>query len=376
LRASVSEGIRAALRQRAPLRLELGDSEGFRSDLEELRAIPRTALVPLFRSLLLMWDGMHALFEGRFDDAEAFADKMLQSGGADPNFRSTYGAQLFTLHRERGRLTDVREFVQGNAERASAVMIARAMYALTLVESGELADGRNVLDVLTPEQCAPLAVDGMRTTSLAYLVEVAARSEERAAAETVYGPLLAHAGHLIVLGWGVACLGAVDRFLGMIASTLGRWEAAEEHYETAMGLEQKVGSPPLLARTCYTELVGAALEAGVQDPVHLMIEPFPLLTSVRLRCPHEVELRDDPFRLRATMLEKLTVACGRRHNADGAVDHVTVALPRATDGSQLYWQSREEMSWGGGDPVEFLAPSYWSNYAGTDGFWPNNFCLT
>ena len=69
-----------------------------------------------------------------------------------------------------------------------------------------------------------------------------------------------------------------------------------------------------------TELVGAALEAGVQDPVHLMIEPFPLLTSVRLRCPHEVELGDDPFRLRATMLGKLTVACGRRHNADGTAD--------------------------------------------------------
>ena len=69
-----------------------------------------------------------------------------------------------------------------------------------------------------------------------------------------------------------------------------------------------------------TELVGAAPEAGVQDPVHLMVEPFPLLTSVRLRCPHEVELCDDPFRLRATMLEKLTVACGRRHNADGTAD--------------------------------------------------------
>src|SRR5437016_7487523 len=75
------------------------------------------------------------------------------------------------------------------------------------------------------------------------------------------------------------------------------------------------------------ELVGAALEAGVHDPVELTIARYPLLTSVRLRCSHEVELQDDPFRLRTAILGKLTLACGRRHNPDGTAD-LWAEIPR------------------------------------------------
>ncbi len=68
------------------------------------------------------------------------------------------------------------------------------------------------------------------------------------------------------------------------------------------------------------ELISAAIDADIRDRVVLTVEPFALLTSIRLRCPREIELRDDPFRLRERVLERLTLAFGRRRNADGTAD--------------------------------------------------------
>ncbi len=72
------------------------------------------------------------------------------------------------------------------------------------------------------------------------------------------------------------------------------------------------------------ELVAAALEreegAAVRGSGRLSLELFPLLTSVRLRCPHDVELVDEPYALRDRMLGRLTVAVGRRRNTDGTVE--------------------------------------------------------
>jgi hypothetical protein len=43
----------------------------------------------------------------------------------------------------------------------------------------------------------------------------------------------------------------VDRFLAMLAATLGRLEAAAAHYQTALELEDRMKARPLAARTRY-----------------------------------------------------------------------------------------------------------------------------
>ena len=77
------------------------------------------------------------------------------------------------------------------------------------------------------------------------------------------------------------------------------------------------------------ELVGAALETGVKDPLVLDVELFERLTSVRVRCSRNVELRDEPFGLRERVLQGLAFAWGKRSYADGSVDlWAEVAHPR------------------------------------------------
>jgi hypothetical protein len=84
-----------------------------------------------------------------------------------------------------------------------------------------------------------------------------------------------------------------------------------------------------VVETVVGELLAAGSESELQGPVRLMLETFPLLTSIRLRCPRDLEVRDDPFGLRDRVLERLTLAFGARENADGTTD-LFAEIPRTS----------------------------------------------
>ena len=60
-----------------------------------------------------------------------------------------------------------------------------------------------------------------------------------------------YAGTVVVVGYGVACYGAADRYLGMLAATLGDWAVAEARFEAALDLNRRMGAPTWLAHTAY-----------------------------------------------------------------------------------------------------------------------------
>ncbi len=54
-----------------------------------------------------------------------------------------------------------------------------------------------------------------------------------------------------MIGHLVTCYGAADRYLGMLAATLGEPERAEAHFEVAMELNRRMGAATWLAHTAY-----------------------------------------------------------------------------------------------------------------------------
>jgi hypothetical protein len=69
-----------------------------------------------------------------------------------------------------------------------------------------------------------------------------------------------------------------------------------------------------------SELLGAAFDSGVHEPIQLSVESFALLTSVRVHCSRNVQLRDEPFGLRERVLGGFAFAWGKRQRGDGSVD--------------------------------------------------------
>ncbi len=55
----------------------------------------------------------------------------------------------------------------------------------------------------------------------------------------------------MLIGQLVSCYGAADRYLGMLAATMGESERAEAHFERAMELNRRMGAVTWLAHTAY-----------------------------------------------------------------------------------------------------------------------------
>ena len=87
--------------------------------------------------------------------------------------------------------------------------------------------------------------------SLTYLTDACAAVGDEELAALLRPELEPYAGTVVVVGYGVACYGAADRYLAMLAATLGDWEVAEAHFEAALELNRRMGAATWLAHTAY-----------------------------------------------------------------------------------------------------------------------------
>ena len=194
-----------------------------------------------------------ALLQGRLRDAEEAAERSREWGrlltGRDAS--GIYGIQMFSVRREQGRLSEfapvVRVLVAGAGGGGGAW---RPGLAALLAELGMVDEARHELDRVRRE-----GLDGFRETlwlgSLTFLADAARAVGDEAIAELVYPELLPLSGVSVMIGHGVALYGSADRYLGMLAATLGRTREAEERFLAAAALERRMGARTWLAHTTY-----------------------------------------------------------------------------------------------------------------------------
>jgi hypothetical protein len=61
------------------------------------------------------------------------------------------------------------------------------------------------------------------------------------------------------------CCGSAGRYLGMLAATLGDWTAAEEHFATALAMDERLGAWPWLAHTKHEFALMLRRRGGPRD---------------------------------------------------------------------------------------------------------------
>jgi tetratricopeptide (TPR) repeat protein len=110
--------------------------------------------------------------------------------------------------------------------------------------------------------------------SMAWLVETCHALGDAGVARLLYQRLAPFAARLVVVGYaGIACLGSVQRFLGLLCASEGRLDRAREHLEAAVEVNRSAsaslplaysqrdlasvllasGGPPQAARTCIEQ---------------------------------------------------------------------------------------------------------------------------
>ena len=230
--------------------LEIGDFERFEKTLERYDGVATTAREFVHKWCVTGAQAMRAILLGDFGFAEKKAEESFQMAeNVEAKFAAgVYGMQMFTIRREQGRLAEVaplfKRFVDDHPEDSTW----RPGLMLIASDLGFEVQARRSLDQMAESEFS-LPMDSKRLVTLTYLAEVAARLRETEHAEPIYASLLPFRDQAVTVPAFTLCCGAAARYLGLLASALGDWSAAEAHFEYALHLNERLQARPWLAHT-------------------------------------------------------------------------------------------------------------------------------
>ncbi|MBI3300870.1 MAG: helix-turn-helix transcriptional regulator, partial [Deltaproteobacteria bacterium] len=233
--------------------LELGDMPATDAALDALARVAEELQLPFELCVATGFRAMRALMQGRFVDSERLAQEALTIGQRlqTENAAGIFGLQMFTLRREQGRLKELEPVVRYFVKEHTAAAAWRPGLTLIYSELGRTEEARAEFEHLAQHNFADLPRDGLWMGCMTYLVDVCTSLGDRARAATLYQLLLPYAGRNVVIGNAVACYGALSRYLGALATTLGRWDEAAQHFEDALAMNACMEARPWLAHTQY-----------------------------------------------------------------------------------------------------------------------------
>jgi DNA-binding CsgD family transcriptional regulator len=156
---------------------------------------------------------------------------------------------MFTLRRHQGRLGELAPVLGQFLDKASPGLAWQPGLAVLHCELGARDEARAVFEKLAASGFAAMPQDAIRIASLAYLAEVCVWLGDTVRAATLFDLLLPYAGRNLVFGAHTASFGAAARLLGMLATTLQRWDVAQQQFEYALQFDQCSGGRPWLAQS-------------------------------------------------------------------------------------------------------------------------------
>ncbi len=241
-----------AIEWRLAALIALGDLETAERELADVLELASTMRQPFIIHVAEHNGAAISLCKGDLEKAEARAERSHEWSrlltGRDPS--AIYGVQMFSIRREQGRLAELAPVIRVLAGGARTGGAWRPGLAALLAELGMEDEARRELVQLRREGLAALR-ESLWLASLTYLTDACAHVGDAELAEMVYAELGSHAGTNVTIGHGVACYGAADRYLGMLAATIGERDLAQRHFEEAMALNRSMGARTWLAHTAY-----------------------------------------------------------------------------------------------------------------------------
>ena len=226
--------------------LALGDMAGYDTETGHLAALVDRLGWPVARWHLLRARATRALLTGRFGDAAALADEArdLAVRAQDRSAPLLWLAFTDSLAEHTGSEPRWDGDLREELDRYAGVPIAAAQIGRRARWTGDRDTAADCVRRLTG-MLPRLPADSRRAFIVLTTGELAAWVGEPGTARECYDRAIRHRGRF--LNTTTACHGAVDRILGEIAAALGD-PAADRHFEDAVTMEGRIGSPPFRAQ--------------------------------------------------------------------------------------------------------------------------------
>ena len=220
------------------------ESDALSRVVEELRQPAQLWLAPVNRAELALLEGEFALAE------ELIAWEMASRHRVTPGLDDVSAARMhrFLLRREQGRIAEEEATVRASVDDFPWYPLHRAALACLLLDVGREAEARVVLADLAERDFKALYRDNEWLLGMSLASEACARLGDASAASTLYEQLAPFAGRHAI-GHAEGSVGAVDRYLGLLAATLGRLDDAERHLTAAIQFNERMGARPWTAHS-------------------------------------------------------------------------------------------------------------------------------
>jgi len=224
--------------------IEAADRAQIESSLAQGRVLVAHLPQASLRWGWLMSQATWSFIQGDLRESERWAVLGAEAGAGEPDAFIAVGVQLFAMRHLQGRLREVADQAVAIMRRPEGVAGHRSGAALALIESGREDQAR---ELALAEDLREISWEQAWYHAVILWAMVCSRLALPERAGELYRMLAPFSGRLA--GNALCVFGTVDWGLGILAATLERWAAAEEHFAAAAELEERLGAPLFLART-------------------------------------------------------------------------------------------------------------------------------
>ncbi|HEX4187386.1 MAG TPA: AAA family ATPase [Solirubrobacteraceae bacterium] len=225
---------------------EAGDRTQVELNLAARREVAASVPDPSLSWTLAWFESGWAHAQGELETAERLAVEahQLATASGQPDAPLIFGALLAQVRFAQGRLGELVEPSLRLADAKYRRSPWRAAAALALTESAREDEAR---ERALAEDLQSVPLDQVWLGAMLIWAEVCSRLRLPDRAGELYELAAPFSGQVVQAGFIV--YGSSDWALGTLASTLERYEQAEDHFAAAAEIEERLGAPLFLART-------------------------------------------------------------------------------------------------------------------------------
>ncbi|MGH7820542.1 MAG: hypothetical protein ACREQ9_12275, partial [Candidatus Binatia bacterium] len=234
-----------------------GDLRGADRDIEAFTRSAEDLRQPYYLSFTHILRAVRAAMSGRFADAEAELEPRAERGRVVKAVEDARFLHHFRLLREQGRLAEIVDALDAWAKDYTLLLAYRSSQAMIASELGRETEVRRLFESLAAHDFRELRIGPARRTALSNLCEVCHYLGDTRRAALLYPIFLPDEGEFSAQTSVFGCLNPVSHYLGLLATTLGRFDDAERHFEDSLTKAERLQAPPWIARTryCYAEML-------------------------------------------------------------------------------------------------------------------------
>lgn len=250
--------------------LEQGDLGRAREALVQHRDCAERLRSAHWLGISVVGEACMAMLEGRWSEAEVLIEDGERRGLGvyEDGASGTYAVQMHLLQRETGRLEKHAPLLIPHIRERLADPRDAQLWNLpgVCVEVGLCDEARQVLREVMRNDLSVVPRDDLFAVHVANVADACVALEEREFAQPLYSVLLPYAGQMIVHELAMS-QGPSDLYLGSLAALMNRRQEAADHFERALELVRRAGTPPWHAHVLhrYGLLMARSAERGDRE---------------------------------------------------------------------------------------------------------------